>query len=45
MPNFAVVSATRKSHEAAISRPAPRQYPDRRATTGTGVRRIAVHTP
>ena len=44
MPSFAVASAIRRSHAAAISRPAPRQYPDIRATTGTGVRRIASHT-
>ena len=30
MPNFAVVSAARRSQEAAISSPAPRQYPERR---------------
>ena len=44
MPNFAVASATRRSHDAAISSPAPRQYPDMRATTGTGAWRIAAHT-
>ena len=44
IPTLQVASATRRSHDAAISRPAPRQNPDIRATTGTGARRIASHT-
>ena len=44
MPNFAVSTAARMSQAAAISRPAPKQYPFTRAITGTGARRIASHT-
>ena len=37
-------AATRRSHAAAISRPAPITAPCSRATTGTGSLRIASHT-
>ena len=44
MPKRAVSAAARMSQDAAISRPAPKQYPLIRAMTGTGARRMASHT-